>query len=315
MRKGANTIFYIPLNLVLTDIKGEMAALCGAALWAVASLVYGRLGKNIAPLHLNLLKGAIAIALLLITIYFSGGLIPDIAPISIFLLLVSGLMGIALGDTAFFVAINSLGVRRALLMGTLVPPITAIAAMIFLQERLNMLAWWGIFITILGVAWVISERVAETENNYAHHLIKGISYGLLAAIANTIGALLSRVALANTTVTPIWAALLRLIGGELVLLGWLYLPQQPSNFQWQILYSRRAIAGIFFAAFIGTYLGIWLQVTAIKFTQTGIATTLLQTSPLFAIPLAMWMGEKVSWRAIAGVLVSLGGVALFFYSK
>jgi drug/metabolite transporter (DMT)-like permease len=277
--------------------------------------VYGRLGKAIAPIYLNLLKGGIAIALLGVTIYFHGGLMPDIAPVPILLLLISGVMGIAVGDTAFFVAINSLGARRALLMGTLAPPMTAITAMIFLQERLNLVAWWGILLTILGVAWVISERVAEISDNSAHNLRRGISYGILAAIANTVGSLLSRAALANTTVTPVWAALLRLLGGELVLLGCLYFPQQRSNLQRAIIWSWQAIATIVFAAFIGTYLGIWLQVIAIKYTEIGIATTLLQTSPLFVIPLAICMGEQVSWRAIAGVVVTLGGIGLLFYGR
>jgi drug/metabolite transporter (DMT)-like permease len=61
-------IFNIFLNISLTDFKGEVAALLAAGLWAVASVVYGRLGQRIPPLQLNLLKGIIAIALLTITI-------------------------------------------------------------------------------------------------------------------------------------------------------------------------------------------------------------------------------------------------------
>jgi drug/metabolite transporter (DMT)-like permease len=47
------------------------------------------------------------------------------------------------------------GARRVLLIGTLAPPMTAVAAMIVLQERLNVSAWCGILLTILGVASVI----------------------------------------------------------------------------------------------------------------------------------------------------------------
>ncbi len=70
-----------------------------------------------------------------------------------------------------------------------------------------------------------------------------------------------------------------------------------------------------FASFGGTFLGIWLQQTAVKFTAEGIATTLMQTSPLFVIPLAIWIGERVSLRAIAGAAIAIVGIGLLFYLK
>jgi len=70
-----------------------------------------------------------------------------------------------------------------------------------------------------------------------------------------------------------------------------------------------------FASFCGTYLGIWLQQTAIKLTDAGVASTLMQTSPLFVIPLSLFLGEKVSWRAIAGVIIAITGIGLLFYLK
>ncbi len=75
------------------------------------------------------------------------------------------------------------------------------------------------------------------------------------------------------------------------------------------------MGAIFFAAFAGTYLGIWLQQTAIKFTAAGIAQTLGNTSPLFVLPIAIWMGEQVSLRAILGVAITIGGIGLLFYLR
>jgi len=68
--------------------------------------------------------------------------------------------------------------------------------------------------------------------------------------------------------------------------------------------------GIVFATFTGTYLGIWLQQTSLKLTNAGIAQTLLATSPLFVLPIAAWRGEKISIRAIVGVLVAFVGIGL-----
>jgi drug/metabolite transporter (DMT)-like permease len=64
------------------------------------------------------------------------------------------------------------------------------------------------------------------------------------------------------------------------------------------------------AAFLGTYCGLGLQQTALKLAPAGIAQTLLSTSPLFALPLAMVLGEKVSARAVSGALLAVVGVAL-----
>lgn len=309
-----NTIFNNFFKFSLTDFKGEIAALLAACLWAVASVVYARLGERIPPLQLNLIKGIVAITLLLLTILIRGELFPSIELIPLCLLLLGGVVGIGLGDTAFFATINRLGARRALLMETLAPPMTAILALIFLQERLNVSAWCGILLTILGVAWVVTERVPNTSDSSAKHLWQGIGFGLLAAITNAIGAVLSRAAFANTSISPLWATLIRLSAGVLLLVVGAPFGLQNS-FQLKSLRSVRVILATFFAAFCGTYLGIWLQQTAIKFTEAGIASTLLQTSPLFMIPLAICIGETVSLRAVAGVVIAIAGIALLFYLK
>jgi len=309
-------IFNNSLIIPLTAWKGEIAALFAACFWAVASVVYGLLGQRIPPLQLNLIKGIIAIALLLLTILLTGNFLPTLAPMPVFLLFVSGAVGIGFGDTAFLAAINCLGARRVLLLGTLSPPMTAIAATIVLQERLNISAWCGILLTILGVAWVVTERVPGTSDISATQLWQGIGFGLLAAMTNATGTVISRVAFVTGNISPLWAALLRLSAAVLIILVWTCFPRRGgATLPYPYWRSQRVILASFFAAFCGTFLGIWLQQTAIKFTAAGIASTLMQTSPLFVLPIAICMGEKVSWRAIAGVIIAIAGIGLLFYLK
>lgn len=298
----------------MSNFVGEIAALSAAALWAIASVLYGRVGEFIPPLLLNLLKGVIAIAFLILTIFLVGDSLPSLPVSSLTLILLSGVIGIGVGDTIFFAAINSLGARRTLLLGTLAPPLTAIFGLLFLDEQLQIRAWWGILLTIIGVAWVVTERTTDYVLRSYSQLLPGTVWGLLAAITNSIGVILSRAAFNMTTVSPLWVALLRLSAGEVTLILLITVFSRSNSLTNLRKFTKiQIITATIAAAFCGTYLGIWLQQTAIKLTPTGIAQTLLQTSPIFILPLTIFTGEKISGRAIAGVVVAIAGIALLFY--
>jgi drug/metabolite transporter (DMT)-like permease len=296
--------------------QGEGAALVAAALWAISTVLFGRLGKTLQPLVLNFVKGLVAIALILLTLLWRWGQAPALPPMAVMWLLLSGAIGIGLGDTAYFSAVNTLGARRALLLESLAPPLAALMAWAFLQEALSVRAWGGILLTLLGVAWVISERVPGTtqERNQDSALLwRGVTWGMAAALGQAGGSVLSRAALADTVVDPLWSSLLRLTAGGVVLVvllsgrGQLREPMRVAQSPqiWPIL-------GL--TAFLGTYLGIWLQQVAFKYSPAGIAQSLLATSPLFVLPLAALLGDRVTGRAVLGVLVALGGVWLLTWA-
>ena len=291
------------------DYLGELAALIAALLWAVSSVVYSRVGLKIPPLQLNFYKGIIAIALIVVTLILQGMTFRDISWFNLVLLAFSGVIGIGLGDTAYFSALNSLGARRTLLLETASPPIGGLLAFLFIGETLSYLAWCGILLTGIGIAWVISER--NPSNNLTVSPM-GIMWGILAAIAQALGAVISRFALINSDIDPLSSTLIRLIGGLIIvaLLLCFNRDRQPIKVtQKQLISSFGIIAA---AATMGTYLGIWLQQVSLKFAPTGIAQTFLATSPLFILPIVALQGEKISWRAILGAIISLSGIALMF---
>ena len=276
------------------------------------------------PLVLNFTKTGIAIILIVLTLLIQQE-VPVLEPRPLLLLLVSGVVGIGIGDTAFFSSLNCLGARRSLLLEALAPPLAALLAALFLQEQLSVRACLGIALTIAGVAWVVIERTPDTihtdqpqpdniHTDQLYHkirLARGIGFGLLAALAQASGAVLSRAALVSSAVDPLWSTLTRLVGGIVVVIG--LLAVHRSMWKGFIpLRSRQFLAVLTGTSFAGTYLAIWLQQIALKYTQAGIAQSLSATSPLFVIPLAIWTGERVSMRACLGVLVALGGVWLLF---
>ncbi|MFB2878481.1 DMT family transporter [Floridanema aerugineum] len=302
-------------NFGVTNFKGELAALSAAFLWAIASVVWSKVGQRIGPLELNFLKGAIAIVFLVITLLLSEQTLPAIDPLAFWLLLLSGAIGIAIADTALFAALNSLGARRTLLLKILTSPLVALIALVFLQETLSVAAWCGIFLTLIGVAWVVSERVPGTNGKEAFFW-QGILWAMVSTFGDAIAVILSRLALTQTTISPLWSTLIRLTTGQfflLILLLIINLKLQKNTIQKsQPLLTIKLWVIITFTSFIGTYLGIWLQQISLKFAPAGIAQTLNATSPLFVLPIAIWLGEKISFRAIVGVLLALVGIALLF---
>jgi drug/metabolite transporter (DMT)-like permease len=293
------------------SFQGELFALGAAFLWALSSVLFKSLGRTIRPLELNLIKGIAGFILLAITSLIIGEVFASIRPAAIIVLAISGAVGIGFGDTMFFEAINRLGARRALLITILAPPMTVIFAWIFLRESLTLFAWAGILITILGVAWVITEK-SKNEKEENKFTWWGVFFGFLAAFTQAAGAVLSRWALTESSVSALQSALIRLLAGTVVLLLWilirrekigLWLKPAPKKQLWTIL----AVVILF-----GTYIAIWMQQLAFKFTSVGIAQTLLATSPLFILPVAALQKEKISLRSVLGVLISIAGVGMIF---
>jgi drug/metabolite transporter (DMT)-like permease len=291
---------------------GELAALGAAFLWAAATVLYGRLGQYLSPLKMNLLKNLIALAMILVVLFFGGRSInPEIGLYAGFLLALSGGIGIGIGDTAYFGALKYIGARRAILLMILSPPITGIFAHIFLNEILSSGAWLGVLLTIGGVAWVITEQDSDTSDGINGKPI-GIALGLLAAVGQALGAVLSHAVFLQVNMSTLRSALIRLFGGTVIVWACLLLSKGPSERTYDQLDSFRKWKTLIFTVFIGTFMGIWLQQISLKYTAAGVAQTLFASSPLFVIPIVALMGERISLRAIIGVVLAIVGVGCIF---
>lgn len=289
---------------------GETAALAGAALWAVSSLIFERLGKTFTATGLNFFKSSLAIVLLTITALFQTHALPQVALSPLLLLFGSGVIGIGLGDTAYFEAMRHMGTRRALLLGILAPPLTAVIAWFSLAEGLPMWGWLGIGVTMGGVAWVVSEKRGRDEGD--HKLGLGVLFGIIYAVGQAVGTVMTRMALIHSDINLVWSIVIRLAGGIVMILCFALIRRRPV-LEWKI----KPTAGVFrygaLATVLGTYLAMICQQTAIKFAHAGVAQTLLMSSHLFLLPLGRISGEKISWRAILGALVAMGGIAMLFF--
>ena len=297
--------------MTTAPFAGEIAALLAAFIWAVATFLYARTGNQAPALFLNLIKGSLAVMMLGLTILVLGDAVPTLTASQWMWLAGSGVVGISIGDSAYFSAIKRVGPSQTLLIESLAPPLTGVLALCFLEEAIGFWAWTGIFLTMSGILWVVTEHRPQGRPN-----LPGIGFAALAALCQAGGMVMSRQVMVSSSITPIWAALVRLAAASLVL--WTVLPLLKPELilrrdSWRAIGTARNGWMLFtLAVFLGTFLGIWLQQASLKLTSAAIAQTLISVSPLFALGLARLSGHKVSRRSLVGALVTLAGVALFF---
>lgn len=308
---------------------GELAALAAACMWAVAAVLFRQAGTSVSPLHLNLIKGSVATTILCLwLIVTSLDALLGLTATQLGLLLVSGAVGIGIGDTAFFAALNKLGEQQTVLLAeTLAPPMTAILAFLWLAETLSLLSVAGIIVTVGGVAWVITEQKAgkQTRNNnpqlrwqrdWTRPVVVAILLAVLAAICQSVGAVISRQVLQENSIGPAASSLVRLVGGLMVLA--IVIPlrgRRTTPHTTQGRWSATTLGLVGLATLLGTLIGIVCQQTSLMYTSAGVSQTLIATSALFVLPLAILCGQRVSLRAVIGGLVAVAGIGLLFLGK
>lgn len=301
---------------------GEIAALSASAVWAMASIIFARLGKTVSALALNWLKCVIALALMFLTLYLlEGRFWPEaLTSWQLAILAMSGLVGLTIGDTAFFQALNRLGPRRTLLLSALSPPMTMLLAVPVLGEEISLSLLLGMILTMGGVIWVIRERHGGPESaegptdggpDALKRIKQGIAFGILAALCQASGNVLTK--LGGAEISALEISIVRLVAG---IVGLTFILGVTKNLVATMLpmRDRRLATMIIVATFLGTFLGIWLMNAGLRYTDASIASTLSSTSPIFVLPLAYFIDrEKLSWRSVLGAFIAVIGVAILFF--
>ena len=285
---------------------GILAGLVAALAWTVASSLWRGLSTSLNAIQLNGLKNAIACAALLpvlITLPWKGEVQ------SLMLLLISGGVGISLGDSFYLAALKRLGTRRTLTLESLAPVAAATGGWFAMGEQLSIQGWAGALLVTISVVLVARQQPPETTrllDRSGSVQVQGLVLALLAVICGVTGAALSRTVLLSSSLTPMQSAACRLLGGLLLLLPWLRFgvrfPQpRPQKTRWP-----RVLA----ATLLGTVLGILLQQVVLQTLPLGIGITVLSTAPVMALLVARAEGDRLKPSVLLASTLAVTGVGL-----
>ncbi|EDK31001.1 Predicted permease, DMT superfamily protein [Vibrionales bacterium SWAT-3] len=296
---------------------GEIAAIGAAIVWACATWIYGQFGHRFSAMQLNIIKGLVASVMMLLVM----PLIPmpefELSANHFWILAISGIIGIAIGDSAYFAALKRIGANKTLLLESLAPPLSGVLALMFLGAALTLQSWLGVVITTLAVTFVVfqpSNSVSDDSTNQAQW--SGIGYGLVASVCQASGVVISHYALVADDIPPLLGALIRLtIGVFAVMMIIPFVENKPYSSIKRDLWEMTKLDKLWLlsAIFVGTFLALWLQQIALKNANPAIAQTLIATSPVFILVIYALKGEKASKQSLVGTLAAVGGISLFFY--
>jgi drug/metabolite transporter (DMT)-like permease len=281
-------------------------ALGSALSWALIGLVARALAPYLNALSLNMIRSAVG-GVLLGAVALVSGELSGLGAVSLeswIYLSLSVVTAFAVGDTVFFESAKRLGLGRAMTLSMVYPLLASALGLVWLGEPITARLLTGAVVTLGGLALIVGERtpaagVAVEDRG------RGIGLALLAAVAWAVSATIMKPALSE--VEPATAQAVRLPLAALLL--------------WTTPWARgtggRVRAHLREAGPLLLILGLLTAVSAVtfvsglKYAGLGLATVLSSTSPLFALPIGrLVLGERVTWRAVAGALLCVSGIVV-----
>ena len=143
----------------LNHLLGQSAAIMASVLWTFCSLCFAAAARRLGALSLNAFRLTLAVGLLGgAHILLLGTLLPAASQSQWFYLALSGIVGLTVGDFAYFAALSYIGPRKGVLLLGQAPIFTLIAAYLLLAELPGLWSLVGITVTMAGVYIVLMEK-------------------------------------------------------------------------------------------------------------------------------------------------------------
>lgn len=291
---------------------GEMAALFTAVCWTITALAFETASRKVGSVAVNIIRLVMALVLLSLFSYVRRGMFfpMDATAYNWFWLGLSGLAGFVLGDLFLFKAFTVIGSRLSMLMMTLVPPISAIIGWLLMGEVLSWLNILGMTLTLSGIALVIFNRQKNKLQPVNKIPMKGLLYALGGAVGQATGLVLSKFGMGEYDAFS--ATQIRVIAGIIGFSIIIHVFRRWTAVGNAIKRQKPMLLMLLGATF-GPFLGVSSSLIAVQNTATGIASTIMSITPILIIPPTLiFFKQKVSWKELAGAVISVCGVALFF---
>lgn len=292
----------------------DLFALGAAACWAVGSVMSVTPARHLGAFAFTRWRMAM-VALMLWSVVAVNGTWATFDMRAWGVMAASGLVGIFIGDTALFSAINRLGPRRAGVLFATHAAFSAALGFVLLGERMSLQAFAGAVLTLLGVmlAIVLGRHKDETHAWEADHgsVGLGVVLALIAALCQAVGSLIAKPVMAQQ-VDPVLASAVRVTvataaHGVLLMTG--FAAARATQAPTLRILGQTALNGL-----VAMGIGMTLVLLALEKGDVGMVAILSSVSPILVLPL-LWLqlGRAPAPGAWLGATLTVVGTGLILW--
>ena len=310
----------------MINYLGELISLGVACLWTMAALASEIGSRRLGVFVMNVWRMGCALLFSALLMWFlMGRPYPVYAGVETWLwLLLSGFVGYFFGDWCLFNSYLTIGSRYGQLFMTLAPAFAAATAWGMLGQTLSWNSLLAMAVTLAGIVVALGGRKHPKQGD-ATISLRGVLFGLGAALGQGVGLVLSKVGLdhyvADVPATvlpqventlPFGANMIRCVAGLVCFSGWLFLRGGAKDLHKSVS-DLRGLAAMLGAGVSGPFIGVGVWLMAVVYTAAGIASTLMALTPILILLPSRWLfGQPITWRNVLGAVISCIGVSLFF---
>lgn len=288
-------------HLNLGDIYALLTALC----WSSAVVLFDLSSRTLSSLQMNLLKNMIGVFGFILTLLFLEGGFPKCSSIDFIVLVISGTLGVAIGDLLFFASLRRLGSGLSAIVGTSYSPAIFLFSFLMFKETIATQSYIGGFLVMTGII-VGTFKVPSSYGKKS--IIKGIIYGIIAQALTAFSVLMVRPIMEIYPI--IFIAFVR-FGTGLILSSIILWISKGKTALTQTF--QKGIKNIYLVAggLLGTYLSVIFWLSGYKYTLAGRAAIYNQLSTILIILLAaVFLKEDMTKRKWFSVGLAVFGTLL-----
>ena len=300
---------------------GELISIGVAFSWTATALLSEFGSKRLGNLTLNVLRIGLALvfSLVLFGVVTGSPLPAGASTEAIGWMLLSGLVGYVIGDFCLFQCYIIIGSRYGQLFMTLAPLAAALMAWVTLGQQMTLMSVVAMVVTLFGIGISVLGRSGNHKLSLKLPL-NGILFAIGAAVCQGVGLVLSKIGMDHYEtvagvpewLVPFSANFYRCVAGIAGFGLLLYFRDGIAPLR-EALHDAKGLSVATATTIFGPFVGVGFSLMAVQYTAAGIASTLMAMTPIIILLPSRWLfHETITWRAVAGAVISVIGVSLFF---